>query len=247
VLHRDVAEGIHRVEEAYTNWYLVEDAGRVTIVDTGFPRSWATLQKVLRTLGRSPGDVEAVVLTHAHFDHMGFAARARKELGVPILAHEREIPVVEHPRRYEHERARLPYFVRNGHFRRVLGAMTAKGALFVRGISDVRTYASGAELDVPGRPRVVFTPGHTFGHCSIHLPERGALIAGDAIVTVDPYTGKEGPRLVARAATADSQLALRSLDAIEATAAGSLLCGHGEPWTGGASEACARAREAGVA
>jgi glyoxylase-like metal-dependent hydrolase (beta-lactamase superfamily II) len=247
VLHRDVTEGVHRVEEAYTNWYLVEDAGRVTIVDTGFPRSWATLQEALRTIGRSPGDVEAVVLTHAHFDHMGFAARARKELGVPILAHEREIPLAEHPQRYEHERARLPYFVRNGYFRRVLGAMSAKGALFVRGISDVRTFASGAELDVPGRPRVVFTPGHTFGHCSIHLPERGALIAGDAIVTLDPYTGKTGPRVVARAATADSRLALSSLDAIEATAAQTLLCGHGEPWTGGAAAACAHAREAGVA
>jgi glyoxylase-like metal-dependent hydrolase (beta-lactamase superfamily II) len=247
VLHRDVADGIHRVEEAYTNWYLVEDAGRVTIVDTGFPRSWAALQDALRTVGRSPGDVEAVVLTHAHFDHVGFAARARKELGVPILAHEREIPVLEHPRRYKHERARLPYFVREREFRRVLGAMAARGALLVRGISGATTYSDGDELDVPGRPRVVFTPGHTFGHSSLHLSDRGALIAGDAVVTLDPYTGKTGPRVVARAATADSALALRSLDAIEATRAHTLLCGHGEPWTGGAAEACARAREAGVA
>ena len=247
MIERNAAEGIHRIEDAYTNWYLVEDGGRVTIVDTGFPRSWATLQKALRTIGRSPGDVEAVVLTHAHFDHVGFAARARRELGVPILAHEREIPLLEHPRRYKHERARLPYFLREGDFRRVLGAMTAKGAPFVRGISGATTFSDGAELDVPGRPRVVFTPGHTLGHASIHLPDRGALIAGDAVVTLDPYTGKTGPRVVARAATADSELALRSLDAIEATAAETLLCGHGNPWTGGAAEACARAREAGVA
>jgi glyoxylase-like metal-dependent hydrolase (beta-lactamase superfamily II) len=74
----------------------------------------------VRTIGRAPGDDEAVVLTHAHFDHVGFAARARRELGVRIL---------EHPRRYEHERARLPYLVREREFRRVLGAMTARGAL----------------------------------------------------------------------------------------------------------------------
>jgi glyoxylase-like metal-dependent hydrolase (beta-lactamase superfamily II) len=246
VLQRDVVAGIHRIEEAYTNWYLVEDAGKVTVVDAGFPRSWGTLHDALQAIGRSPGDVEAVVLTHAHFDHMGFAARARKELGVPIHAHEREIELLENPRDYKHERPILPY-LRNGHFRRVLAAMTMKAALLVRGISEARTYTDGEELDVPGRPRAVFTPGHTFGHSSLHLSERGALIAGDAIVTCDPYTGRTGPRLVARGATADSELALRSLDAIEATGAQTVLGGHGEPWTGGAAEACARAREAGVA
>jgi glyoxylase-like metal-dependent hydrolase (beta-lactamase superfamily II) len=34
----------------------------------------------------------------------------------------------------------------------------------------------------------VFSPGHTYGHCALNLPERGALISGDAIVTLDPYT-----------------------------------------------------------
>lgn len=247
MLHRDVAEGVHRIEEAYTNWYLVEDAGRVTIVDAGFPRSWSTLQDALGTLGRTPADVDALVLTHAHFDHMGFAARARKDLGVPIHAHEREVELLGNPRDYKHEDPILPYVLRSGHFRRVLAAMTMKGALLVRGISGARTFTDGEELDVPGRLRVVFTPGHTFGHASLHLPDRGALIAGDAIVTRDPYTGKSGPRLVARAATADSAQALRSLDAIEATGAATVLGGHGEPWTAGAAAACAQAREAGVA
>ncbi|HKP90289.1 MAG TPA: MBL fold metallo-hydrolase, partial [Thermoleophilaceae bacterium] len=235
MIHRDAAPGVHRVEEAYTNWYLVEDGGRVTIVDAGFPRSWATLQQALRAIGRSPGDVEALVLTHAHFDHIGFAARARKELGIPVLAHERETSLLEHPRRYEHEEPILPYVLRERFFRRVLAAMTAKGALLGRPVSGATTYADGDELDVPGRPRVVFTPGHTFGHASIHLPDRDALIAGDAIVTLDPYTGRTGPRVVARAATADSAMGIRSLDAIEATAAQTLLGGHGEPWTGGAA------------
>ena len=32
MFQRDVAKGIHRVEDAYTNWYLVEDGGEVTIL-----------------------------------------------------------------------------------------------------------------------------------------------------------------------------------------------------------------------
>jgi glyoxylase-like metal-dependent hydrolase (beta-lactamase superfamily II) len=192
MLHQHAAEGIHRIDEASTNWYLVEDGGRLTVVDTGFPRSWDTLQHALRALGRSPSDIDAVVLTHAHFDHMGFAERARTKLGVPVWAHEREVPVTEHPWRFDHERSRLLY-ARHPGFLKVFAAMGAKGALWVKGAKAVRTYGDDEQLDVPGRPRVVFTPGHTHGHCALHFPERGAVIAGDAFVTLNPYTGGMGP------------------------------------------------------
>src|SRR3954451_20920398 len=85
---RDVAPGIHRVEDAFTNWYLVEDGDALTIVDCDVPRSWLSLQAALRELGRGHDAVKAVVLTHAHFDHLGFAERARTKLGVPVYCHE---------------------------------------------------------------------------------------------------------------------------------------------------------------
>lgn len=58
MLERDVTDGIHRVEDAYTNWYLVEDEGGLTVVDAGVPRSWESLQDALRALGRSPARSE---------------------------------------------------------------------------------------------------------------------------------------------------------------------------------------------
>ena len=102
-------------------------------------------------------------------------------------------------------------------------------------------------LPVPGSPRVVYSPGHTLGHCAFHLPERDTLIAGDALVTLDPYTGRRGPRLVARAATVDSERNLRSLDALAETGARNVLTGHGEPWSDGVEAAVTRARAAGAA
>lgn len=102
-------------------------------------------------------------------------------------------------------------------------------------------------LDVPGRPRAVATPGHTFGHMALHVADRELLFAGDALVTKDPYSERRGPRLVARAATADSGQALRSLAAIEATGARILAPGHGDVWDRGAAEAVAHARRAGAA
>jgi glyoxylase-like metal-dependent hydrolase (beta-lactamase superfamily II) len=246
MLHQNAVEGIHMVDDAYVNWFLVEEGGRLTVVDTGHPSSWKSLHRVLAELGRTAGDIEALVLTHAHFDHMGFAKRAHEELGLPVWAHEDETPVVRHPWRYDHERSRVPYFVRHPGFVRIFAAMGAAGALWVRGLDEVETYTAGDRLDVPGRPEVVFTPGHTHGHCSLAFQERGAVIAGDAIVTLNPYMAREGPQIVAGAATADSARALASLDALAATRAQTLLCGHGPPWTQGVALAVERARAAGA-
>ena len=245
MLQTDVAPGVHRIEDAYTNWYLLEDGDRLTIVDTGVPDSWGSLTSALSRLGRSPADVAAVVLTHAHFDHVGFAERARRELGVPVWVHADDAPLTRNPMGYDHERARVRYLVNPGTLP-IMASLLRHRAFWPTPVEEVRTYTDGV-LDVPGSPAVVPSPGHTYGHCSLQLGDRDALIAGDAIVTLDPYTGRRGPRVVARAATARADQALESLAALEATGAGTVLTGHGEPWREGIVEACRRARRAGVA
>jgi glyoxylase-like metal-dependent hydrolase (beta-lactamase superfamily II) len=245
MLHANVADGVHRIEDAYTNWYLVEEDGRLTIVDAGVPRSWDSLLAALDSLGRRTDDIEAVVLTHAHFDHIGFAERARRELGVPVWVHENDVPLTHHPRRYAYERSPAYYFATQVRALPIVAALVRERAFWPRPVQEVRRYENGS-LDVPGRPRVIATPGHTIGHCALHLPDRDAVIAGDAIVTLNPYTGKRGPQIVARAATADSRRALASLDALAQTGAPTVLTGHGPPWTAGVESAVAAARSAGV-
>ena len=223
----------------------MEDGEDLTVVDAGLPASWGSLQKALAVLGRRAEQIRALVLTHAHFDHVGFAERLRRERGVEVWAHEAEVPLTRHPLRYPHERSRVPY-LRNVRALPVLARIALAGAPLTKGIEFVRTYRDGEVLDVPGRPAVVFTPGHTPGHSSLWLGERDAVIAGDAIVTLDPYTGRRGPQIVAGAATADSALNLRSLAALADTAAGTVLTGHGPPWTDGVQAACERAWAAGA-
>ena len=244
MLHANVAPGVHRIEDAYTNWYLVEDGGRLTVVDTGVPDSWGSFESALAELGHSMGDVAAVVLTHAHFDHVGFAERARERLGVPVWVHEDDVPLTRNPMGYQHERGRSWYLAHPGALP-IMASLLRHRAFWPSPVKEVRSYRDGV-LDAPGSPEVVPCPGHTYGHCALLLRDRDVLLAGDAIVMLDPYTGRRGPRLVARAATAHTDRALASLDALAATGAGTVLTGHGEPWRGGAGEACRLAREAGT-
>lgn len=237
--------GVHRLRHAYVNCYLLTDSDGVTIVDAGLPAVWPRLGRALRAIGAAPSDVRALVLTHAHFDHVGVAARLQQRFGLPVWLHPQDAALATHPYRYAHERARGIYPLRYPAGIPSLARMTLAGALLVRGVRDTRAMAAGEELPVPGLPVALLTPGHTNGHCALHLPGHNAVLAGDALVTLDPYTGRRGPRIVAGAATADSADALASLDALEATGAKWVLPGHGEPWDAGVALATQQARDAG--
>lgn len=244
MLERDVAPGIHRVEDAYTNWYLVEDPDGVTIVDCGLPASWNRLPQHLAAIGRARADVAAVVVTHAHPDHIGFAEHIRSQWGVTVWLHERDRSLSRHPFRYETEHSVLRH--RNLHVLRLGVAMARAGALGTLPVAETRAIGSEEPtLDVPGRPVHLHTPGHTHGHTAFAFPDRDAVIIGDALATLEPYTGLPGPRLVSGAANADDVAAMASLQAIADTGAGTVLVGHGPPWRGGAQAAVDRAREYG--
>src|SRR5215210_2427111 len=222
-LHLNVADGIHRIEDANTNWFIVEEDGRLLVV-------------------------EAVVPTHGHFDHVGFAEKARTQLNVPVYVHENDVPLTRHPWHYDFTRPRSFYFATQFQALPIVAEFLRTRAFWPPPLKEVVRYTSDAgTLAVPGSPRVVYCPGHTLGHCALHLPERDVLIGGDAIVMLDPYTAKRGPRLVARAAVADVERNLASLDALVQTGATTVLTGHGEPWTGGIEAAVAQARSAGSA
>ena len=246
MLQTDVAEGVHRIENSYTNWYLIEEEGRLTVVDAGVPTSWWSLKRALGKLGLDLSDIEAVVLTHAHFDHIGFAERARKELGVAVWVHENDVPLTRKPLLYGRERAVLSYVATQPRALPIVASFVRTRAYWPPPVARVTRYGNEGTLPVPGSPRIIFTPGHTLGHCALHLPERDAVIAGDALVMLDPYTAKRGPRIVARAATADSERASASLKPLAETGARVVLTGHGEPYTDGVERAAAEAYEAGV-
>jgi glyoxylase-like metal-dependent hydrolase (beta-lactamase superfamily II) len=243
-IQRDVAPGVHRIEHAYTNCYVIADDSGLTLVDAGFRKTATGVRQLLRMLGRGPQDIRALLLTHGHFDHVGFARGLQHALGTPVWVHPRDQRLASHPYQYRPQQNRFAFPLAHPGSLPILTAMVAAGALTVRGVQADRTFQDEEVLDVPGNPQVLHTPGHTDGECVFVLHDRGVVLSGDALVTLDPYTGIRGPRLVAPAATADSRLALASLDRLAGLEGNLMLPGHGDIWTGGIGAAVSAARRA---
>jgi glyoxylase-like metal-dependent hydrolase (beta-lactamase superfamily II) len=239
----EVAPGVHRLGNALVNYFLIEDGGGMTIVDAGLPGFRAGLEALLRGRERTLAEVDALVLTHAHVDHVGVAEHVRAA-GVPVYVHEADAEMARTAKVHDRERGMLPY-LRYPATWRLLWMSARTGGLRPTRIAQVTTFAADGELDVPGRPRAIHTPGHSPGHVVYHLPDRGVLLAGDALCTMNPLTGRRGPQLMPGAFAQSSAQAMGSLERLEALDAGLLLPGHGDPWTGGTAAAVARAREAG--
>jgi len=233
---------IHRAGTEIVNWYLLEEGGRVTIVDAGCPSYRGQLEGALQRIGRTIGDVEAIVLTHAHIDHVGFAQRLQDEHGTPVYAHEAELPQATTGKPPSTEGSFLTAMLRHRTARRVVFHIVRNGGARPPKVKRVQSFADGAELDVPGHPRAIATPGHSPGHCVLHVAGEGALFTGDALCGWNTVTGEQGPILPPREFSNSMDRARESLARIETVDAQTLYFGHGDPWTSGAAAAVAEAR-----
>jgi len=240
----EVAQGIHRLTQGVSNFYLIEDGGKVLLVDAGAPRDWDLLVGAVSSLGRALDDLEAVLLTHAHSDHTGFAERARTSANARVWVHQADAEVARGGKPGKNDGRATSYLLRV-EFYRTLFTLMRRGAMKIVPVQEVSTFAEGDTLDVPGRPRAVHAPGHTPGSAALLIEERRVLLSGDALVTWNPLTGRVGPQIMPSGLNRDTPQALGSLDALGAVPADVVLPGHGEPWTGGTAEAVRQAKVAG--
>ena len=78
---------IHAVPLGFDTCYVVRDTGTI-VIDAGQPRHGPKFAKGLAAAAISPAEVRLILLTHAHWDHMGSAAELKEITGAPLAAHE---------------------------------------------------------------------------------------------------------------------------------------------------------------
>jgi glyoxylase-like metal-dependent hydrolase (beta-lactamase superfamily II) len=237
---QQVADGVYRLGTEWVGWYLCEDGGAVTVVDCGFPGYFDQLPAALSELGHSLDAVAAVVLTHYHSDHVGCAERIRTEADVPVFA-----PTVDADG-VRSGKVPAPGGLAASLWRprmlRFIGHATRNGGARIVPVGEVQTYKDGEVLETPGRLRVIHTPGHTKGHCSLLGERSGVLFAADALTTASFLTGQTAPRL--HPFGEDRAQAGDSLSKLEGVTAQAVVFGHGAPLAGSPADAVAQARSA---
>ncbi|MGW3990157.1 MBL fold metallo-hydrolase [Streptomyces sp. NPDC004830] len=238
-----VAEGTYLVHGSNTNWVILTDGDAATLIDTGYPGDREQVLASLAQVGSAPEAVAAVLITHAHNDHLGSAEHLSTAYGTPVHLHEAEVP---HARREFLHQVTVGTVLRNGWRPGVLPwavhALRSGGTAHVP-VTAPRAFPGTGALDVPGRPVPVHTPGHTDGHCAYHVPGTGVLISGDALVTGHPTARIRGPQLLPDMFHRERSRALASLDTLADLDAEVLLPGHGPVHRGPVRDAALRARE----
>mgnify|MGYP000907464284 CR=1 FL=1 len=139
------------------NCFLVRPDGsdRAVLVDTGEEAD--RLLGAIDTLGVG---LDAILLTHTHFDHVGAVAPVAKATGAPVYCPELEVPVLADIMRY----VPWPEF---GPFESYEADETVAGG--------ERLELAGLEIDV------LFVPGHSPGHVAYSIPAEAALFSGDVL------------------------------------------------------------------
>ncbi|MFD7566809.1 MBL fold metallo-hydrolase [Streptomyces tendae] len=240
---RQVADGTYLVHGGHTNWVILTDGDAATLVDTGYPGDRRALLDSLAAVGSSPEAVAAVLVTHAHNDHLGSAEYLRAAHGTPVLLHEAEVP---HARRDYLQQVSVGTVLRNAWRPGVLPWMVRvlrTGGTEQHPVTAPAPFPAAGALDLPGRPVPVHTPGHTDGHCVYHLPDAGVVISGDALVSGHALSRTEGPQLLPDLFHHDRAGAVASLDVVAALEGDVLLPGHGPVHRGPVKDAADLARE----
>jgi glyoxylase-like metal-dependent hydrolase (beta-lactamase superfamily II) len=221
-----VAEGVYSIGQrkgGRVHAYLFEHGGELTLVDTLFDANAEPVLDCIRRIGRSPGDLKQIALTHAHRSHLGGLAKLKRLSGARVCAHEWEADIIAG------QRLAQPVSLRP---RRPLSTYPFRIGLALGRPRHVPCPVDWGlqEGDEVGPLRVVHIPGHTPGHLAFHCEPRGVLAVGDAVATwprID--AGWPGFNL-------NEGQYRESLQRLAQFEAGVIAVGHGDPLTERAAE-----------
>jgi hydroxyacylglutathione hydrolase len=158
------------------NCYVVrrEGSDRALLVDPG-----EEAERILTEVEETGAKLEAILVTHCHFDHIGAVAPVARASGAPVYCPRIEVPVLAD----------------------IMSFVPFQGFGPYESYEADETVAGGEALELAGLTLdVVFTPGHSPGHVTYAVRDEGAIFSGDVLFQgsvgrVD-LPGGDGPTLL---------------------------------------------------
>jgi glyoxylase-like metal-dependent hydrolase (beta-lactamase superfamily II) len=171
------------------NTYLIED-DPLTLVDSGpnSGRGLDELQQRLHERGHSIDDIELILVTHQHIDHIGLVSIVASHSNADVAAIEAAVPFVESysEAAAEDDRYAMDLMVRHGipeDVARALGSVSAAFRGWGASAKITRVLHDGDAIDFRDRTlRVHFRPGHSPSDTVFEDTERKTLLAGDHLL-----------------------------------------------------------------
>ena len=210
----EIIPNVHVISGGFVNCYLIVDPDGLTLIDTGLAGNAKRVLQYVEGLGRKPGDVKRIIITHADGDHVGSLAALKAATGARVYANAAEAEAIAAGRSSRDLKA-------DNLLLKLVFAIT--GRLFRASPAQVdELVTEGQVLPALGGLRVVETFGHTPGHISLFAPSAGILFVGDSLVS-----DKNGLRGSRGANTWDQDKANAAVRQQAALGARIVCSGHG--------------------
>ena len=211
---------------SFMNGYLIEhEDGGLTLVDTGPSLSFKdALVKRLAQMGRELADIRHIVITHAHYDHVGSLAAIQASVNATTYAHRMDASVIrgEKPNDMPTPESLTP-------LQRFMTKRLDPSIPYPARVDQLLNDGDDASFICAGA-QVVYLPGHSYGQIGLWLSAQRILIGGDVMMHL-PWGLIPPMRMV----SPDWPAALKSIRKVAELKPEALLLGHGRPILSAAS------------
>jgi glyoxylase-like metal-dependent hydrolase (beta-lactamase superfamily II) len=166
---------------AGSNCYLVSVGEKTMMIDAGFPGQENKIEKAIKANNIRFEDIQYLILTHGHYDHIGSAAYFQEKFGTRIVIHEADVPLIDDNHAQTMQAGSMVG-------RLIIGAskMSAKKKL-PKPLRIGITIKETQENALGFGEMIHFLPGHTRGSIGISFPT-GEFFAGDLFMNfISPH------------------------------------------------------------